>query len=89
MSIEQNDERRIRCRILGHEVKFSYCRQPGREIPCGKIFDCWFEIFDIEEFIRGHYTQEQIQQILAPSKPKMVSLMELIQRAKDNSAKND
>ena len=89
MSIDQNDHRCLRCRMLGHEVKFSYCRQPGREIPCGKIFDCWFETFDVKEFIHSHYTQEQIQQILAPAPAKMSSLLDLIRQAQNNSSPDE
>ena len=47
--------------------------------------DCWFEQFDVEQFIRQHYTAEQIQQIVAPSKPKLTSIVELIQQAQKNN----
>jgi len=85
MGIEEHDERNIRCRMLGHELTFGYCRRPGRDLPCSKIFDCWHETFAVEEFIHDHYTEEQIQQILAPPKPKMISLLELIQQAQKNA----
>ena len=84
MDIEEHDKRNIRCRMLGHELTFGYCRQPGRDLPCAKIFDCWFEIFNVEEFMREHYTEEQIRQILTPPKPKMASLLEIIQQAQKN-----
>ena len=71
--------------MLGHEVHFSYCRQGSNNLPCRKILDCWFEQFDVEQFIRQHYTAEQIQQIVAPSKPKLTSIVELIQQAQKNN----
>jgi hypothetical protein len=86
MGIEEHDGRKIRCRMLGHELTFGYCRQPGRDLPCAKIFDCWFETFNVEDFMREHYPKEQIQQILAPPKPKMTSLLELIQQAQKNAS---
>jgi len=36
----------------------------------------------IEEFIRQHYSQEEIDQILSPPKPKITTLVELIEKAK-------
>jgi hypothetical protein len=85
MSIKEHDDRTIRCPMLGHELTFGYCRRPGRDLPCSRIFDCWHETFGVEDFIRDHYTEEQIQQILAPPKPKMTSLLELIQQAQKNA----
>jgi len=63
-------------------VSFSYCRAPGRELPCGKVFDCWWETFDVESFIRGHYCEADIRKILAPPKDKAVTLAELIEKAR-------
>ena len=68
--------------MLGHEVGFDYCRQPGKETPCRKIFDCWDEKFDIVEFIKQNYGEEMVEKIQAPPKPKILSLLELIEQAK-------
>ncbi len=80
--IEQHDGRTRRCPMLGHEVRFAYCRAPGRELPCGRVLDCWFETFDVEAFIRVHYSGEQIDEILAPRPDKVASLVELIEKAR-------
>lgn len=79
--ITENDHRSRRCPMLGHDLRFSYCRHPGRELPCGRIGDCWWKTFDIESFVRAHYSDEQVRQILATPKPKILSLVELIQKA--------
>ncbi|OPZ99531.1 MAG: hypothetical protein BWY71_00959 [Planctomycetes bacterium ADurb.Bin412] len=81
MTIERHDIRKIRCRMLGHEVPFGYCRQGCGELPCRKIFDCWFEVFPVEEFMREHYSREQIEKILSPPPDKVTTLIDLIQRA--------
>ena len=73
--------------MLGHEVNFHYCREGIGKLPCRKIFDCWFEHFDIKSFMNQHYTEQQIRQILAPPQPKMVSLFEMIRQAQDNAEK--
>lgn len=80
--ITQHDQRRRRCPMLGHEVPFSYCRAPGRDLPCGKVFDCWYETFDVEAFLRGLFSQDDMARILAPRQDKMASLIELIERAR-------
>lgn len=77
-----HDHRQRRCPMLGHEVPFSYCRQPASDLPCRKVFDCWWQRFDVEGFIRAHYGDEDIEKILAPRQDKTVSLLELIQKAR-------
>ena len=86
--ITANDQRSRRCPKLGHPVPFSYCREPGQTLPCGKIADCWWEAFDIAAFLRAHYDEETLQTILAPRQPKLTSIVELIEKAR-NSAKQD
>lgn len=86
MSIEEHDQDTGYCRMLGHHVPFSYCRTGAGSQPCRKILDCWFETFDVRTFVNEHYSQEQIQAILTPAKPKMLSLLELIEQARRNAA---
>ena len=74
--------------MLGHEVGFDYCRNPGSDKPCRKIFDCWYDKFDVVTFIKQNYGEEMIAKLNAPPKPKILSLLELIeqaQKAKDKS----
>ena len=79
--INHHDQRVRHCPMLGHEVPFGYCRAPGAPLPCGRILDCWWEHFDVQEFVQGHYSPQQIQSILAPRQPKVTTLVELIQKA--------
>ena len=71
--------------MLGHEVTFNYCRAPGAELPCRKIADCWWEAFDIANFLRQHYSRQQIRQITQPPKAKILTLVELIDKARHNA----
>ena len=84
--INQFDTLLQRCPMLGHEVNFSYCREPGQEVPCRKIFDCWFEKMDIQSFVAKHYSDEIQRAILQPPKQKMHSLFEIIEEARKNAA---
>jgi hypothetical protein len=75
--------------MLGHDIRFAYCRRPGRELPCGKIFDCWWELFDVDGFMRSHYSEEQIERIAAPRQDKAATLVDLIRRAQARTQRQD
>jgi len=52
-------------------------------LPCFKTLDCWFEHFLVEEYLREELKPEQWDQVFGrPPKPKMLSLVELIEQAK-------
>ena len=69
--------------MLGHLVPFTYCREPGTELPCRKILDCWHERIDIEAFLRENLTPEDLDALLAPPKQKISQIMELIRKARE------
>jgi hypothetical protein len=79
--IDQHDEKQRRCPMLGHDILFSYCRSPGRDYPCAKIYDCWWDKFDIKAFMAANYSAEDIQRVLQPKPAKVLSLLEIIQNA--------
>ena len=79
------DDYRIRCPKLGHQIYFSYCRSEQIEFPCAKILDCWYEHFDVQGYLEEVLGPEVDQKLSHPApKPKMLSLMELIEQAKKN-----
>jgi hypothetical protein len=49
--------------------------------------DCWFEKIQIKEFLEENYKEEEIAYIFSSSKPKITSLVELIEQAKKRSNK--
>ena len=79
-----------RCPRLGHELTFGYCRQESRGKPCRLILDCWWERFDVRAFLQAHLPQEEMAQVervrSAPPPSKVLSLVEIIQQAKDRLA---
>lgn len=79
--IDQYDQKLKRCPMLGHDLTFAYCRQPGQDTPCRKIYDCWWQDFDIAAFMEAHYPPETLAHVTEAKKPKMLSLVEIIQRA--------
>ena len=73
----------IRCPRLGHQITFSYCKRESGGLPCFKTLDCWFEHFLVEEYLRGELRPEEWEKVFhRPPKPKMLSLVELIEEAK-------
>ena len=82
MAAEVFDQLEVYCRRLGHEVSFIYCRTQGEARPCHHILNCWHERIPIKQYARTHFTEEELQAILAPPPPKIVSLWEQIEKAK-------
>jgi hypothetical protein len=80
--ITEHDAKKRRCPLLGHEVAFSYCRTPGSDTPCRKIYDCWWETFDVAAFMKEHYDEATISRVTAPPPPKTATLMDLIEQAR-------
>ena len=76
------DDKECYCRILGHHLYFSYCRSLNDGYPCHKILDCWFEKLDVRKFVRENFTDEEVEMFLQAPKPKMQTLMALIEKAK-------
>ncbi len=77
----------IRCPRLGHNLGFSYCRIENNGKPCFKALDCWFEHFQVQAYFEARLEPEEMQQLfLQPPKPKMVSLLELIQQAQSKKS---
>ncbi|MBU0993573.1 MAG: hypothetical protein KJ737_13840 [Proteobacteria bacterium] len=73
-----------RCPKLGSVIAFSYCRTCGEDAsPCGKIFDCWWEDFDITTYLKETLTEHAFNKLAdSRPKPKLASILELIEEAK-------
>ena len=79
-----DDEFKIRCPKLGHEIVFSYCRSESGELPCRKVLDCWHPYFKVESYFREILSEDQWKAVFeTPPKPKMLTLLELIEQAKN------
>ena len=77
------DEHKIRCPKLGHQIQFSYCRLENQGLPCSKVLDCWHHFFLVEAFLRKELSEEEWEKVFMQlPKPKMLSLLELIEQAK-------
>ena len=79
-----------RCRRLGQEMTFGYCRQESQGKPCRWILDCWWERFDVRSFLQAHLSEDvmaQVEQVAASPPPsKVLSLLDLVQHARERLA---
>jgi hypothetical protein len=86
--IEQYDDHTIRCPRVGGEVNFLFCRTENNMLPCRWIAGCWKGRMEIQTFLEDHYTKEEREQIFTPPKPKIESLVNLVERAKKAKKQN-
>ncbi len=67
---------------------FSYCVKENQGVPCYRTLDCWFEHFEVAAFLEKTLTPAQWKAAFEkPPKPKMISLLELIEQAKNRQTK--
>jgi len=73
-----------RCPRLGGPVDFGYCLKDAvAQGPCWKILDCWWERFDVAEYLRQRLGDAAVAKLAtAQPKPKVMSLLEQIERAR-------
>ena len=73
-----------RCPRLGGPVPFSYCMDTGEDQqPCFKVVDCWWDTFDIVRYLQDNLPEDQFERLMqARPRPKIASLVELIEQAK-------
>ena len=80
--IEEYDHKTLRCPRVGGEVNFKYCRFENNMLPCKWIIGCWKNYLDINTFLEDHYTREELERVFELPKPKIQSLVGLIEKAK-------
>ena len=85
---DSKDRLERRCPRLGGAVTFHYCRTMGEDgLPCWKVFDCWWERFDVVAFLQGSMPAEDFARLAnSRPKPKFSSLVDLIAQARRNAA---
>jgi hypothetical protein len=85
---KSKDRLERRCPRLGGDVSFYYCRTSSDDSSaCWKIFDCWWECFDVVDYLNKYLPEDKFNKLVnTKPKPKMVSLVELIEQAKKGSS---
>jgi len=77
------DDKEIRCPRLGGEVRFSYCRREGGDMPCPRTVICWQAFFPVEAHLKDTLTAETWERFVHQQpKDKVTTLIDLIEAAK-------
>ncbi len=85
-----HEDRERRCPKLGGPVTFSYCRIESGDMPCSRSLTCWSEVFDVSSYFRSTMDEKEFQEHFNPQgQQKLVTLMELIEKAKQTLNKSD
>ena len=79
------DVEELYCKKLGHHLTFKYCREENFGLPCPKVRDCWFKNIDIDNYLTQNFSPGETTHLYDPPKPKISSLLELIDQAKQNT----
>jgi hypothetical protein len=87
--IDQHDDKMIRCPRVGGEVNFRFCRYENNMLPCRFIVGCWRGQMDIEAMLKENYSEEELDRIFAPPKPKVESLVGLIEKVRKEQGKDN
>ncbi len=82
--IEQHDDEELwRCPMLGGPVNFGYCRKVNDGLPCAKLLECWLQRLPLVEFLKTHYSPDQIQTAFATKrKDRVARMMEAVDNAR-------
>jgi len=84
---QQHDELLIRCPKLGALITFAYCRIEASGLPCTRALSCWRDRFPVESFFKEILSDKEWKnQFEAHAKPKLSSLLELVDSALNNTA---
>jgi hypothetical protein len=87
--IDQYDKKQTYCKQLGHHVPFKYCRTVNNKLPCKQIFNCWFEILPIKEFIAQNYEKEEIKAILTPAPSRLERILDIAGKVYEQQKNQD
>lgn len=59
-----------RCPRLGNPVPFNYCEICGDDQqPCFKILDCWWEHFDVVQYLKDNLSEDQFNHLMEARPP--------------------
>jgi len=83
--VPPSDDYPIRCRKLGQLIHYGYCCRENQGLPCARTLDCWYPFFNVAEYLRGVLSSEEwAVAFTTPAQPKLLSLVEMIERAQKN-----
>ena len=86
-SSDMHDPLEIRCRKLGHQVTFAYCRKESIDKPCARIIECWMSRINVLEYLNNEFGTAFLHEFVAQGKKdKMSSIIELVEKSRKPNA---
>ena len=84
MSDPNLDNMELRCPRLGSLIPFRYCLISGEgDLPCFKIMDCWWELFDVDAYLKKNLPAGVYNKLVtAQPRPKVATIVEIAEEAK-------
>ncbi len=84
------NNRERRCPRLGSDIPFRYCLLSGEDDgPCFKILDCWWEYFDVTDYLRQNMPEmafAQLIQVAEQPKNKIGGIINIARRAQEKTS---
>jgi len=79
-----------RCPRLGSDISFRYCLLSGEDDgPCFKILDCWWEYFDVADYLRQNMPAAAFAELIRTAeqpKNKIGSIIDIARRAQEKTS---
>ena len=87
MSEQNIDSLKRQCPRLGSPIPFNYCMMSGEDDGiCWKILDCWWEIFDVEAYLKANMPEAAFRGSSWPRptnpKTKSPAFLQIVENAK-------
>ncbi|RJP19906.1 MAG: hypothetical protein C4527_26270 [Candidatus Omnitrophota bacterium] len=84
-----HDEReKWRCPQLGGPVHFEYCRRMNRNLPCHQLYKCWSEEFDVDDYVKQNFTEEEIVNVFhTPPLGRVGTIFDVLRRVEEAKKK--
>jgi len=79
----------FRCPQLGDVISFSYCRRMNEDLPCRKMYDCWSDKLNVEEFLKENFSEEQIEKAFEPPKGRVENMFDILNRVLEEKKKQN
>ena len=86
MTDQNIDDQERQCPRLGNPISFRFCLISGDDdMACFKIFDCWWERFDVEAYLKQNMPESAFNELVKVAekpKSKIASIIEIAEKAK-------
>ncbi len=85
---QHDNHEKWRCPQLGGPVTFAYCRRMNVGLPCNKLYQCWQNELNVQQFLDDNFTPEEIEKTFAsPHSGRMGTIFDALKSVTQNKDK--